>query len=49
LKHQLKNYNDILGHLTEHLLEKGKQDPKDSRDALKYAKELVSVLQKLKN
>jgi hypothetical protein len=49
LKHQLKNYNDILGHLTEHLLEKGKQDPKDSRDALKYAKELVRVLQKLKN
>jgi hypothetical protein len=49
LKRELKNYNDILGHLSSHLLEKGKQDPKDSRDALKYAKELVSVLQKLKN
>jgi hypothetical protein len=49
LKRELKNYNDILGHLSSHLLEKGKQDPKDSRDALKYAKELVRVLQKLKN
>jgi hypothetical protein len=44
LKHQLKNYNDILGHLSSHLLEKGKLDPKDARDALRYAKELVRVL-----
>jgi hypothetical protein len=48
LKHELKNYNDILGHLSSHLLSSEKQDPKDLRDALKYAKELVRVLQQFR-
>jgi hypothetical protein len=45
LKHELRNYNDILGHLSSHLLSNEKQDPKDARDALRYAKELVRVLE----
>jgi hypothetical protein len=48
LKHELRNYNEILGHLSSHLLSNEKQDPKDARDALKYARELVRVLKKFR-
>jgi hypothetical protein len=48
LKHELRNYQDILGHLSSHLLSNEKQDPKDARDALRYARELVRVLKKFR-
>jgi len=47
LKHELRNYNDILGHLSSHLLSNEKQDPRDAVDALKYARELVRVLEQI--
>jgi hypothetical protein len=46
LRHQLSNYNDILGHLSSHLLSNEKQDPRDLQGALRYARELVRVLEK---
>jgi hypothetical protein len=46
LKRELRNYNDILGHLSSHLLSSEKQDPKDLTGALRYARELVRVLEK---
>ena len=48
IRDQLRNYQDILGHLSSHLISGGKQDPIGIGGALKYAKELVRVLKKFR-